>query len=69
MRRSIEKLKWSVDERCQCGHAKAQHGGLEVQLRGQAVHQEGLGKCSATGGECVKFRRSGWVFEGEQEAG
>jgi hypothetical protein len=70
MRRFIQKhQKWAVDERCQCGHGKALHGGREVQVRGQAVHQQGLGKCGVGGCACAKFRRHGWVFEGEQQAG
>jgi len=70
MRRFIQKYqKWAVDERCQCSHAKGQHGGLEVRVRGRAVHEEGLGRCGAAGCDCAKFRRSGWVFEGEQPAG
>ena len=70
MRRFIQKYqKWAVDERCQCGHAKGQHGGLEVRVRGRAVHEQGLGKCGGAGCDCAKFRRSGWVFEGEQLAG
>ena len=66
MRRFIQKYqKWAVDERCQCSHARGQHGGLEVRVRGRAVHQEGLGRCGAAGCDCAKFRRLGWVFEGE----
>jgi hypothetical protein len=70
MRRFIQKYqKWAVDERCQCSHARGQHGGLEVRVRGRAVHEQGLGRCDAAGCDCAKFRRSGWVFEGEQPAG
>jgi hypothetical protein len=70
MRRFIQKhKKWAVDERCQCGHAKTQHGGLDIEVRGQAVYQEGLGKCSPAGCDCAKFRKHGWVFEDEQQAG
>jgi hypothetical protein len=69
MRRFIQKhRKWAVDERCQCGHPKAQHGGLDMEVRGQVAHQDGLGKCGAPGCECAKFRRAGWVFEGEQQS-
>jgi hypothetical protein len=58
MRRFIQKYqKWAVDERCQCSHGKGQHGGLEVRVRGRAVHEEGLGRCGATDCECAKFRR------------
>ena len=53
----------------QCVHPKAQHGGLEIQVRERAVHQEVLGKCSAAGCDCVRFRRHGWVFEDEQQRG
>jgi hypothetical protein len=70
MRRFIQKhQKWAVDERCQCGHGRAQHGGLDIVVRGQVVHQHGLGKCGIGGCDCAKFRRHGWVFEGEQQAG
>jgi hypothetical protein len=70
MRRFIKQhKKWAVDERCQCGHGKPLHRGLGIEVRGQAVHQGGLGKCGASGCDCVKFRRHGWVFEGEQQAG
>ena len=70
MRRFIQKYqKWAVDERCQCSHARGQHGGLEVRVRGRAVREQGLGKCGGAGCDCAKFRRSGWVFEGEQPAG
>jgi hypothetical protein len=70
MRRFIQKhQKWAVDERCQCGHARAQHGGLDFVVGGHAVHQDGLGKCQAAGCDFAKFRRHGWVFEGAQEAG
>jgi hypothetical protein len=64
MRRFIQKHK-----RCRCGQAKTQHGGLDIEVRGQAVHQEGLGECGAAGCDCAKFRRHGWVIEDEQQRG
>ena len=34
MRRFVQKHKrWAVDERCQCGHPKARHGGLDIEVR------------------------------------
>jgi hypothetical protein len=70
MRRFIQKhRKWAVDERCQCGHGKAQHGGLEIEVREETVYQAGLGECAIPQCPCAKFRRLGWVFEGGQRAG
>jgi hypothetical protein len=68
VRRYIHKhKKWAVGERCQCGHGRAGHDDLEVLLNGQAKVQQGLGNCRVAGCTCPKFRRSGWVFEGEPE--
>jgi hypothetical protein len=66
MRRYIQKHgKWATDERCQCGHARAEHDVLVSQRGEQTVRQDGLGRCRADDCQCRKFRRFGWIFENQ----
>ena len=70
MRRFIHKYgKWAVGERCQCGHARADHAARVVQIGDQSDRKEGLGPCAAAECRCAQFRRGRWIFEGERPGG
>jgi hypothetical protein len=66
LRRFIQKhQKWAIDERCQCGHPRTEHGILMSQIGEVVMQQDGLGRCQVSDCHCDKFRRHGWVFEDE----
>lgn len=59
MRRSIfysERLgDFVVDEMCECGHLKSDHGSLNVRLDESIVREPNDGSCCAGSCHCEKF--------------
>lgn len=57
-----------MDEMCQCGHLKSDHGSLTVKLRqsqGRSYRLPDDGSCCAPGCGCKKFRWARFVFTDE----
>ncbi len=65
MKRSIfysERLgDFVVDEMCQCGHLKSEHGSLLHKIKGTLIREANDGGCCSGHCECRQFRFARYV--------